>query len=74
MIFSQLEPFGSQADFMRSAIIASTVANAHRGKKGKKYKADDFMPKFERKKEQPIEDVINFVSTLTQALGGEDKR
>jgi hypothetical protein len=45
-----LEPFGEERADLRSAIVASTVANANRGRKTPAFKASDFMPKFTRPK------------------------
>ena len=72
--FSALEPFGSDADYLGHAITASTIANVNRAKGKKATKPDDFMPKFERKKEQSVDDMVTFAKMMTTALGGEDKR
>ncbi len=45
--YNQLEPIGEERADLRAGIIASTVANVHRGKR-KAFKASDFMPKFEQ--------------------------
>lgn len=74
MIFSQLEPFGSDADFLGHAITSSTVANVNRGKNRKAHKPDDFMPKFERQKQKDVSQAIGFAEMITYALGGKDKR
>ena len=73
MAFSNIEPFGGDADYLGHAITASTVANVNRGKKGKKYEVADFIPKFE-KQEQSIDQMIQIAATLTAALGGKDLR
>ena len=44
MAFYQLEPFGDFRADLRSAIVASTLANAHRSKEGKPFTPEDFMP------------------------------
>ena len=44
MAFYQLEPFGDFRADLRSAIVASTLANAHRSKDGKPFTPEDFMP------------------------------
>jgi hypothetical protein len=69
MAFAQLEPFGTDAYYLGHAIVASTVANANRGKNTKAYKVSDFMPQFE-KKEQSIDEMKNFAATMTMAMGG----
>ncbi len=74
MIFYGLEPFGSEASYLGHAITASTIANVNRPKGKKPYPTEDFVPKFERKKEQTTEDMINIAAAFTQGMGGEDKR
>lgn len=44
MAFYRLEPFGDERADLRAGIIASTVANANRGKRGPVRKPTDFMP------------------------------
>ena len=53
MAYEQLEPFGANAQFIGSAIVATTVANRHRGKKEKPHKLEEFMPVFDKKKPEP---------------------
>jgi len=74
MVFSQIEPFGADAGYLGHAITASTIANTNRNKGQKPYEVSEFMPKFEKKKEQSIEQMIQFASIFTAAAGGEDKR
>jgi hypothetical protein len=71
--FYAIEPFGAEASYFGHAITASTVANVNRRKGHKAIPIEDFMPKFERPKEQEhgIEGAINFAKTLTVALGGK---
>lgn len=71
--FANLEPFGVEADFLGHAIVASTVANRHRGKSEKAHKVDEFMPKFERQTKS-VEQMLQFAETMTAALGGKDLR
>lgn len=71
MMFYQIEPFGSDTQYIGHAITASTVANSNRGKGKKAAKMEDFMPKFERKKAQTVEQQIQFAAALTAALGGK---
>jgi len=71
--FYNLEPFGSDAQYLGHAITASTIANVNTPKGKKQYKPSDFMPKFEKKK-QTVDEMIQIASMLTAGLGGEDKR
>ncbi len=48
--YSNLEPFGEERGDLRSAIIASTIANCNRGKGQRAFKVNDFMPKFNEPK------------------------
>lgn len=43
--YSQIDPFGSLRGDMQAGIVASTMANIH-AKKGHRFTAADFMPKF----------------------------
>ena len=72
--FSQLEPFGAETEFLGHAITASTVANVNRPKGHKAYAPDDFMPKFEGKEPQTVEEMIQIAEMLTIGLGGKDLR
>ena len=42
--FYGIEPFGEERADLRAGIVASTVVNANRGKKGRPSKPTDFMP------------------------------
>ena len=74
MIFYEVEPFGSGIPYIGEGIIASTIANVNRGKGKKAYSPEDFVPKFEREKEQSVDAMINFAAMFTQAMDGKDKR
>lgn len=74
MIFYEIEPFGAEASYLGHAITASTIANVTRPKGKKAYSPEKFMPSFERKQEQSVDEMISFASMLTTALGGQDKR
>ena len=47
--FNQIEPFGPDRADIGHAIVASTVANSAKGKKGKTYRISDFLPRFSPK-------------------------
>ena len=75
MAFARLEPFGSDANYLGYAIVAATVANAHRGKGQKAYEVNDFMPVFrEVSKEQSVEAMQQIAEMMTIGLGGTDLR
>jgi hypothetical protein len=45
MAYYSLEPFGDSRADLRTGIVASLIANIHRGKDQKPYKPEDFMPR-----------------------------
>lgn len=47
MAYYAIEPFGERAEWLRNGILASVIANAHRGKNSKTFKPEDFMPLFD---------------------------
>jgi len=77
--YAILEPFGETRADLRAAIIASTVANVHRGKKQRPFKLADFMPKFgkEAERQRPTPQQLSTkVFWINRLLGGRyiDKR
>jgi len=72
MAYAQVAPFGENIPYIGHAITASTIANVNRGKH-KPYDYTDFMPTFE-KKEQTVEEMIQFAAMMTVGLGGKDMR
>lgn len=73
MVYYELEPFGEERDDLRMGIISSTIANVNRGKGGKVYKPEDFMPKFDKPK-QTWKEQLRVVELLNIAFKGEDRR
>lgn len=80
MLYAQVEPFGEERADLRSAIVASTVANVQRDAKQHRepYTAADFMPRFELPEEPDPEErwrrILQKVEHLNAALGGRDLR
>lgn len=68
MAYSLLEPWGEGRDDLRAGIVASTVANANRGKNAKPFKPQDFMPEFEEETEEEAAERLR--AQVLQALGG----
>lgn len=64
-----IEPFGEERADLRAGIIAATVANAHRDAKKHKhgFKAEDFMPKFDRPQKQTPEQLRDFARMMAKA-------
>ncbi len=44
MVVYSIEPFGDERADLRAGIVASTVVNVNRGKRGHRAKPTDFMP------------------------------
>ena len=74
MAFYTLEPFGYEIGMTGHAITASTIYNVNRGSKDKALDVEDFMPRFQKIKEQTTEDQVNMASMITKAFGGKDLR
>lgn len=73
MVYYELEPFGEERSDLRAGIVASTVANANRTK-GKAYKPQDFMPKFERRGPRSWQEMMATVERMNALFGGKDER
>lgn len=73
MAFYSLEPWGTEVEDLRAAIIASTIANANRDpkKQRKPYKPRDFMPQWDRPpaKEQTAEEQRKIIEMWQKLLG-----
>ena len=41
----KIDPFGNEREDLRMALLAATIANAHRGKDQEPYEVEFFMPK-----------------------------
>ena len=46
--YYKLDPWGEERSDWRSGSVCATLANVNRGKKGRTYKPEDFMPKFKQ--------------------------
>jgi len=69
MAYAQLEPWGEERADLRAGIIASTMANSMRSKKGKPFKPQDFMARFEPESEEAA--VARMLAKTRAALGGK---
>ena len=63
-----------RSEDFRAGVIASTIANCHRGKNGKKYKPSDFMPDYEKaqkkKRSKSPAEMKAHVQLINAMLGG----
>lgn len=66
--YAQIEPFGEDRADLRAGIVASTIANANRGKGQKPFTAQQFMPSFEPETEEQARDRL--IAKALNALGG----
>jgi len=74
-LVDQRDTVEERLDF-RAALIASTIANVNRTKKGKAWKISDFMPKRKRrgrkgKRKQTVREQIALAKAITLAFGGK---
>ena len=73
--FEYVEPFGSKAMFLGHAMTSAAVMNSRRTKNSDPIsKASDHMPKFEIKRNQSVEQMLQIAQAFTLGLGGKDKR
>ena len=63
-----IEPFGEERADLRAGIVASTVANVFRKSGTQPYKAQDFMPKFEKPR-QDWREQLERVKAINAVLG-----
>ena len=75
LAFYELEPFGSEADYLGHAVVASVIANVNKAKGQKPFSVEDFMPKrSEGSGVQTEAEMIQIASMFTLGLGGQDLR
>lgn len=58
--YYQIEPFGTEQDYVQAGIISSVIANVNRSKNSSPFKPYDFVPssfKAQLHKKQSIEDI-----------------
>ena len=72
--YSLVEPFGQDRADLGAAIVASVIANVHRGEQQPPFAPADFLPNFDPPQEQTYEDQIALVEILNAAFGGTDER
>lgn len=59
---------------IQAAIVATTVANAMRSKKGRKAKLTDFLIEWDRRARQPWQEQLAVVEALNRQFKGKDLR
>ncbi len=72
MAYLSLEPVGEERADLRSGIVASVVANANRKKGTRPFKAEDFMPKFDKVVHEQTEEEMQLAAqTMATMFGGK---
>ena len=72
LAFYSLDPWDGVRGDLRAGIVASTIANANRGKDQKAFVPDDFMPDFDREptpKNSTVEQQRAVVNAIRAQLG-----
>lgn len=73
--FEEIEgPLGAARGDIQAGIISATIANALKGKKGKRHKPKDFIPEWGRGRGQTWQEQLAIVEGLNKAFGGADRR
>jgi len=78
--FYSEEPFGESRGDLHAALVATTLANAHRNpeKRRKPFGLDDFLPRYweraEDAEQRSGQSLLAKVAMLNAALGGVDER
>lgn len=67
--FYRMEPWGTEPADKRAAIVASTIANIHRGRGKPAYKLDHFMPQYRARKQQSWQEQLNIARQWAAVKG-----
>ncbi|WP_158632379.1 DUF4035 domain-containing protein [Micromonospora sp. Llam0] len=71
-------PLGPARGDIQAAIVASTIANSNRGKRGKRYRPEDFIPEWDRPEmetgPQDEHDHLRLIKQLNAQMGGRTRR
>lgn len=69
-VYYTLEPWGTEPEDRRAALVASTIANVNRPRRSKAFRVDDFMPRYGRKpKRQTWQEQLAIAKQWTAAKG-----
>lgn len=72
MAYHTLDPFGEERADLRIGVLCCLIANLFRRRGGRRWKPDDFMPKFGKERTSQ-EDMLQKVKQLNAMFGGADK-
>jgi hypothetical protein len=65
-------PLGRRRNDIQAATIAATIANANRGKGGRKFKMTDFLIPYGETRKSP-QQMLETIKGLNRAMGGEER-
>ncbi len=69
----QRDPWGEERADYRAGIVAATLANIHRSK-GRRFKPDDFMPKFQSaNRRQTQHEMVSVFKSFVEAQAAKQK-
>lgn len=66
-------PLGRRRHDIQSATIAATIANANRGKGGRKFKLNDFLIPYGENVRKSPEQMLEAIKGLNKSMGGEER-
>ncbi len=71
--YYRMEPWGEDRADLRSGIVASTMANINRKKGASPFKPEDFMPRFDKKKET-VPDTQKIREAMTRLVAIQNRK
>jgi|GEM_PF-3118039 len=74
MAYYAIEPFGQYPKYLRAGIIAATIANVNMGKKGRRLKPEDFIPKEPEIAEPKRQSLADMKKVLQQIAKGAKRK
>jgi hypothetical protein len=66
-------PLGRRRNDIQAATIAATIANANRGKGGRKFKLSDFLIPYGESERKSPEQLLAAVKSINRSMGGEER-
>jgi hypothetical protein len=74
MAFEKMSgPLGRRRGDIQAATIAATIANANRGKKGRKFKMTDFLIPYGESGRKSPQQMLAAIKSLNRSMGGEER-
>lgn len=66
-------PLGQRRNDIQAATIAATIANANRGKGGRKFKLSDFLIPYGGSERKSPEQLLSAIKSMNKAMGGVER-